>query len=44
MAIIVFKVDFRNTTNIRTLWDIIYKIICTVGPEHLKNYSLNFHK
>jgi hypothetical protein len=41
MVIVVFKVDFRDLTNIRTMWKVIYNIICTMGPEHFKNYSPN---
>ena len=31
MALIVFKVDFRNITNIRTLWNIIIIIMFLKG-------------
>jgi hypothetical protein len=44
MAIIVFKVDFIDTTNIRTMRNLIYSIICNMGPEHFKIYSPNNYK
>jgi len=44
MAIIVFKVDFINTTNIRTMRNLIYNIICNMGTEHVKIYSPNDYK